>query len=761
MKVYFYALMAMSLTITQLNADESSDLNSSDADEIVVTSSILNPSRILNPLYVIDGDEIEDNATTSLGEAIDSYLGVSIADYGAAVGQPIIRGMSGPRVKILKNGMVNRDVSGLGADHLNDIDLNDLQQVEIVKGPSSLLYANGTSGGIINVVDNCIAPEDFTTQEFIAGLETQSVNDGDSQYFNFKDNLNGFNVNVGYKKSEFGNFDIPDDAVMHDEDHEGHDEHEGEEELSYLENSDLEIESTKFGISRAGEWGYVGISVDNHESMYGIPYHGEHSDEEGHDDHDDDHGDEHGDDDHDDDHADEHADDDHDEHEGERIFSTTDQESFTIKGLYNLNSNLINSVTYNYRDTEYSLTEAHAEEEGHDEHEGEEHEEHAPTVFSNDATEYGAIFDLSNDNFIQKISLNFVDEDSSIVGEEAFMNPANNEEFTIGYFVSADLDMFYLDAGFRLDQIDRTGSVTDEDHGDIDNYSIDDTTNSFALSLGRDLSDTLDVNFGLASVERLPSVIELFMNGPHLATGRLETGNPNLQSETSNNIDITFNYESGDFFAYASFYVNDVDNYITLQDELDGHDDHDDDHGDEHGDDDHDDDHGDEHGDDDHDDHGEFENLIHADYVQEDAEFRGYEFEFGRTFTLGSGDLRLSFGRDDVNAEFSDGHNVPRINPARNIYSLSYVENDWVFKIDLKDVEKQNDIAEGETVTDSYQMLNTRLTKTFNISGAGELKVSIFGSNLLDEAARNHSSFVKKQVPLAGRNYGAKFSYKF
>ena len=753
MKVHFYALMAMSLITTQINADEPAMDSAKNVDEVVVTSSILNPSRILNPLYVIDGDEIQDNATTSLGEAVDGYLGVSIADYGAAVGQPIIRGMSGPRVKVLKNGLVNRDVSGLGADHLNDIDLNDLQQVEIIKGPSSLLYANGTSGGIINVVDNCIAPEDFTTQEFIAGLETQSVNDGDSQFFNYKDNLNGFNVNVGYKKSEFGNFDIPNDAIMHDEDHEGHDEHEGEEELSYLENSDLEIESTKFGISRAGEWGYVGISVDNHESMYGIPYHGEHSDEEGHDDHDEHEGE--------DDHDEHEGEDDHDEHEGERIFSTTDQESFTIKGLYNVNGSLINSVTYNYRDTDYSLIEAHAEEEGHDEHEGEEHEEHAPTVFSNAATEYGAIFDLSNDNFIQKISLNFVDEDSSIVGEEAFMNPANNEEFTIGYFVSADLDMFYLDAGFRLDQIDRTGSVTDEDHGDIDNYSIDDTTNSFALSLGRDLSDTLDVNFGFASVERLPSVIELFMNGPHMATGRLETGNPNLQSETSNNFDITFNYESGDFFAYASFYVNDVDNYITLQDELDGHDDHDDDHGDEHGDDDHDDDHGDEHGDDDHDDHDEFANLIHADYVQEDAEFRGYEFEFGRTFRLGSGDLRLSFGRDDVNAEFSDGHNVPRINPARNIYSLSYVENDWVFKLSLKDVEKQDDIGEGETVTDSYQMLNTRLTKTFDISGAGDLKVSIFGSNLLDEAARNHSSFVKKQVPLAGRNYGAKFVYNF
>ena len=713
MKVHFYALMAMSLISTQIQANESSIDSAENVEEVEVTASILNPSRIINPLYVIDGSEIEDDATTSLGEAVDSYLGVSIADYGAAVGQPIIRGMSGPRVKILKNGMVNRDVSGLGVDHLNDIDLNDIQQVEIVKGPSSLLYANGTIGGIINVVDNCIIEENLDKQEFIAGLETQSVNDGDVQHFNYKNNIGGFNVNFGYKNSEFGNFDVPDGAVMHDEDHEGHDEHEEEEELSYIENSDLEIESTKFGISRAGDWGYFGVSVDNLESIYGIPYHGEHADEHGdeHDDHDDDHGD-----DHDDDHADDdHDDDDHgDEHEGERIFSTTDSESLTVKGLYNLNGNLVNSVTYNYRDTDYTLTEAHAEEEGHDEHEEEEHEEHAPTVFSNDATEYGAIFDLSNDNFIQKISLNFVDEDSSIVGEEAFMNPANNEEFTIGYFMSADLDSFYLDAGFRIDQIDRTGSVTDEDHGDIDYYSIDDDTNSFALSLGRDLSDSLDVNFGFSSVERLPSVIELFMNGPHMATGRLETGNPNLNSETSNNFDITFNFDNGDFYAYASFYINDVDNYITLMDELDDHDDHDDhddDHGDEHGDDDHDDDHGDDHGDDDHDDHAEHANLIHADYVQEDAEFRGYEFEFGRTFSLGSGDLTLSFGRDDVNAEFSDGHNVPRINPSRNIYSLSYVENDWVFKLSLKDVEKQNDIGEGESVTDSYQMLNTRLTK--------------------------------------------------
>ena len=729
MKVYFYALMAMSLIITQINADESSD----SAEEIVVMSSILNPSRIINPLYVIDGDEVEDDVTTSLGEAVDSYLGVSIADFGVGVGQPIIRGMSGPRVKILKNGMVNRDVSGLGADHLNDIDLNDIQQIEIVKGPSSLLYANGTSGGIINVVDNCIAPDDFTTSEFIAGLETQSVNDGDVQHFNYKSNIGGFNINVGYKNTELGNFDIPRGAIIHAEEHEGHEDEDHEEEImSFVKNSDLEVESSKFGISKTGDWGYIGISADNLESMYGIPFHGEHADEHG-DDHD-----EHGDD-------EEHG----EEHGEERIFSSTDQESFTAKGQYNLSSNFLKSIEYTYRDTDYELVEAHAEEEGHDDHGDDHGEEHTPTIFTNDATEYGAIFDISTDSLIQKIAFNFVDEDSAVVGEESFMNPANNEEFTFGYFLSADLDAFYLDAGFRLDQIERTGSVTDEDHGDVDYYNLDDDTNSFAISLGRDLTDSLNMNIGFASVERLPSVIELYMNGPHLATGRLETGNPNLKGETSDNFDITFNYDDGDFFAMASFYINDVDNYISLIDMHDDHDDHDDDHDDEHGD-----EHGDEHDE-------EFAHLIKANYVQEDAEFKGYELEIGRTFSLGSGDMTVSFGRDDVEAEFSDGHNVPRINPARNIYSLSYVENDWLFKLSLKDVEKQDDIAEGETVTDSYQMLNARLTKVFNMNGAGELKVTIFGTNLLDEAARNHSSFVKNEVPLPGRNYGAKFSFKF
>ena len=718
MKNYHLALLIISaLLINNIIAD--------GMEEVVVTSSLLESSEINNPLYVIDGEDITDGASTSLGEAIDSYLGVSIADYGSAVGQPIIRGMSGPRVRILKNGMVNRDVSSLGVDHLNDLDLNNVQQIEIVKGPSSLLYANGSIGGIINVVDDCIAEMDFAGSEFSAGYEKQSVNDGTAQNFNFKDNVGGFNVNFGYSKIELGNFDVPDGAILHEEEeHEGEEEEHEDDNLGFVNNSDYQTEATKFGISKAGDWGYLGFSIDGLESVYGIPFHGEeHEEEEG-----------------------------GEEHEEERIFSTTDSDSFTVKGSLNMSGDLVNSVDFTFRDSDYILTEAHAEEE-HDEeeHEEEEHEEHEPTSFMSASTEYGAIFDLSNDNITQKIVFNVLDEDSSIIGEEAFMNPAASEEFTLGYFISKDIGMYNVDFGLRMDQIDRSGSVTDEDHGDMDYYNIDDTTNSFAVTLGKSLGDSLDVDFGFASVERLPSVIELFMNGPHLATGRLEVGNPNLKSETSNNFDVTFDYDNGDFYGYASFYINKVDNYITLMDEDDEHgdEDHDEDHGD--------DDHGDDHGDD-HDDHAD---LIHSFYVQENAEFIGYELEFGRTVNLASGDLTYSFGRDQVNAEFADGHNVPRINPARNVYTLSYKQNDTVFKINLKSVERQNDFAEGETATDSYRMLDTRVTKTFSVNDKSRMKVTLFANNLLDDVARNHSSFVKGPVPLPGRNVGIKFNLTF
>lgn len=739
----------------------------SEIEEIVITSSLIDQklSDIENPLHVVSGEELASSASESLGESLNSLLGVSSADYGAGVGQPIIRGMSGSRVKVLNNGMVVRDVAGIGADHVNDVDLNDVQQIEIVRGPSSLLYANGGIGGIINVVDSTIARQDFSDSEFKLGLETQSVNDGDSYNASYQNNFGGLNFSFAYKESDFDNFDVPTGAILHEEDHEedhedhdeDHDDHdEDHDEEGFLSNSDFENSALRFGVSKTGEWGHFGVSVNRVESVYGIPFHGDDHGAHG-DDHDDDH-----DEDHDEDHGDDHHDDHGDEHEGERIFSTTDSEVVNVEGSYILNNGWLKKVNYFLRDTDYSLTEQHAEEHEGEEHEGDDDDDHGdghhaegPTVFSNESREYGAIFDLSNDQFLQKVSLNFVDEDMSIVGEEAFMNPTVSEEMTIGYYFSKELESFHLDFGIRHDRVRRKGSLShhdedhdedhhedhdedhDEDHGEeheeeLENFTKDYNATSFAVSLGKDLNDKFDLSVSAAVVERTPSAVELFMNGPHLATGRLEEGNVELESEQSANFDATLSYEHDGAFASFTLFKNDVDNYIYLQDETEEeHEEHEDEH-----------------------DHG---GLIKANYLQQDAQFVGYELELGRVFEFGVGDLTLSLGRDSVSGEFRDNSNVSRMMPARNIYTVSYAQDSLELSLKLKDVESQRDIGTNETVTDGFKMLDLSATKTFTIGNEREAKVSFFAKNLLDEVARNHSSFVKNEVPLPGRNLGVKF----
>ena len=66
--------------------------------------------------------------------------------------------------------------------------------------------------------------------------------------------------------NKFGNYDIPSGAVLHEEEHDENEEEEHhEEDMGFLNNSDYAADATKFGISKVGDWGYVGISVDNLE----------------------------------------------------------------------------------------------------------------------------------------------------------------------------------------------------------------------------------------------------------------------------------------------------------------------------------------------------------------------------------------------------------------------------------------------------------------------------------------------------------------
>ena len=759
-------------------------------EEIVVTASFTGATEsLVKPIHIVSGEGLANYGVQSLGEHIDSLVGVATADFGAVAGQPIIRGLGGTRVKVLNNGTVVRDVSALGPDHAIDVSLSDLEQIEIVRGPSALMYSNGSVGGIINVVDNTIPMSDLEGFSGFLGGEAQSGNDGEAVDFAARGHVGGLNITYSFQEQDLENFEIPDNAVLrveeehhdegYDEDEHDEDHHEEQDESGELANSDVESTAHRLGLSTTGDWGYVGVSYTDLSSTYGVPFHVEPPG--GHGGHDEDH-----DDGHEEDHEEEHeGEDHHDEHGEERVYAETESETVMLRGSLNTPFGWLNSVDFVFKDSDYQLSEGHTEVGHDDEHEGEEHEgeehedhdEHSPTVFRNESTEIQVALDLSAGERVRRLVFNYAEEETSILGEEAFMAPVDSTETTLGFFSSDELGFANLDLGVRFDRIERDGFISemhdDEDHdeeheGDHDEEHHDDHHEgemtfepqsykedafSIAAMLTRELNEYTNVSLGLSSVSKVPSSIELFMNGEHLATNRYEVGDITLDTERADSIDLNFSFERNGWYGTASVYHNRIDNYIYLRDELEEeHEAHmDEDHHDEEH-------HDEEHHDDEHADHG---GLMLAEYRQRDAEFTGYEIEIGKVIELPRGVLQVSLARDEVNAEFTNGEDVPRIVPARNIFSARYTLDNFSARLLVKDVEKQNSVAPGESVTDGFTCIDAFASWSYGLNDSSRLTLSAFARNLTDEVSRNHASFVKNEVPLPGRNIGVRVQVNF
>ncbi len=677
-------------TTPSMDASSPSVLTDDAIEEVVITSSYIHSSldEITHPLHVVNGEWITEGATQSLGQALDHLLGVSSSDYGAAVGQPVIRGMLGNRVKVLHNGNIVRDVSSLGADHINDIDLSHVQHIEIVRGPASLFYTHGAIGGIINIVDNAIAKSNIEHPEVFVGGETQSVNDGNAGQLTYRGHWGGLNFSMAYSKVNLGNYDIPSGAVMpvlHDDD-----EHP-DPVRNTLDNSDFEKSLQKGAISKTGSWGYVGISYANSDALYGIPFHVEEEK----------------------DHMDMESDD--EDHGEERVFIGTDARITTIMGEYKWDSSWIKNVRYAFVDTHYTLAEEETAEISHQ------------TTFQNDGQEFGSIWDMSTPKFKQKITINFTNEDISMIGDEIFIAPTRSSEITWGYYWSKDFPSIHIDGAVRHDRVTRKGMIDQQDFRSQHNNT------SVALGLRRNITDHLTATLGVSLVERAPAAVELFINGPHLSTQRFERGHPHLHAERAHNVDLTVDVIVNDFFTTITFFNNEVDNYIYLMDE------------------------------------GPVDANIHplfipASYRQQNARLRGYEFELGQILHLAKGELTLSYGRDDVSGTFADGGYIPRLVAARNFYKVAYhyKQAGLKFLISLKDVGHQNKVASTENPTRGYEMLDIRFSKVFLLrEDSVGMTLSVYGKNLLNEIARNHTSFVKDHLPLPGRNYGVKLNFKF
>ncbi|MES1947300.1 TonB-dependent receptor [Salinisphaera sp. C84B14] len=210
------------------------------------------PSQAIEPATVVAGPELVRKRGQSLGATLADTPGISSADFGQGVGRPVIRGQSGARVRVQENGLASADVSTLSQDHAVSIDPYSARQVEVLKGPSTLLYGSGAIGGVVNVVTDRIP---MTAPDGITGEAT--LERGDStlgqrlQRLDVTGGIGDFALNVQGLKRLTDDYEADNSRL--------------------IDNSATDTDTYSAGTSYSGDWGYVGGAVSHFGREYGIP----------------------------------------------------------------------------------------------------------------------------------------------------------------------------------------------------------------------------------------------------------------------------------------------------------------------------------------------------------------------------------------------------------------------------------------------------------------------------------------------------------
>ncbi len=123
-------------------------------EQITVTASgrELTGFETFQAVSTLDSVELTTRAQPSLGEVLDGQTGVAKRSFGPGSSRPVLRGFDGDRVLILKDGIRTGSLSSQSADHGESFDLLNLERLEVVKGPATLLYGSNAIGGVVNAI---------------------------------------------------------------------------------------------------------------------------------------------------------------------------------------------------------------------------------------------------------------------------------------------------------------------------------------------------------------------------------------------------------------------------------------------------------------------------------------------------------------------------------------------------------------------------------------------------------------------------------
>ncbi|MFK8048618.1 MAG: TonB-dependent receptor [Halioglobus sp.] len=666
------------------------------------------------PVTILTGEALRRQAAATIGETLANRAGIANATYGPGVGRPVIRGQQGPRAVTLQNSTLSADVSGLSPDHSVTVEALLADSIEVLRGPSTLLYGGGAIGGVVNVIDNRIPRKPVDGIDGALEYRMDDASEMDSGVGRIEGGNGSFAFHVSGTMRKTKDVEIPglaiDENALEEQEEllggheeEDHEEEEVENSEGFIANTDSETDMTTGGISfHFGEGSFAGISASHLESEYGLPP-GAHEH-----DHEEEHGEEG--------HEDEHGDEEHGEEEEEVI--RIDMAQTRYDAVLHLKQPMsgVEAVRGFLTYTDYE----------HDELEGAE----VGTRYARETWETRA--EIIHDAFFGNegvVGLQLRADEFEAAGEEAYVPKTDSTE--VGLFVLEDFHRgnWVYEVGLRVDHVERDPSSENASETEFTSFSA-------SGSALWQFNENWQAGLSLSRAARAPAAEELFSNVDaldeesfvtHAATGIIEVGDPDLDEEVSLNADLAVQWHSDASWAEVSLFYNSFKDYIFLLNSTEEAD----------------------------------ETLIYL-YEQEDADFYGMEFESSfHLGKLGQGSVALGVHGDIIFGEFDNSGDIPRLPPARIGGKLSWTSDSFSTWVSVMNASDQDDPGNFETETEGYTRWDIGADYQLQFAENNQVIVFLKWKNIGDEEIRLSTSFLRNYAPEAGESIEAGLRFMF